>query len=842
MQIQICYDGGRNDSYTLPFDLATPRAAFSTWLGASKSFDDPAVNSRFAHTFSNLPCGIVSATLEVHMRAECDIPENDSLNLAFNLGPNTFSWGRQIKDLPGAGGTWSCPQDSTITLNLAALPLASGTFNLIPQLNADHRLDMYVQDDTTVEYAKLTIRVCPCVGTYRFYRQGYADNFAPLPLDPPTSRQPALTALRTTPPFLWKDDDDCTNDRGWGQTFTGLPSGIVRAQTAIRMIPCGGGSGNDSMNFELLAPGGPATFYRGFNLAFIASGGSWLPGHPAQTFAFDIGTTLPTAGGSCLNFLGALADRKFDIYVQDDSSVDAAALRVWPCPPLRRIYGLPITANSNTVIDYDPAARRLVASNLGSSGQDGVAVDVGGADGVTFHNDPIEYAALPIGRQFSIVLEADVDGDGEYEPLLTQTNKKHFPDGLWVDMPVAADSTACHRVQLSNSFTGETVETCLPADGSVMVASNLVEYTGFKKYVTPATQTFDIYIKICDIRGMRASDGTMLMGDTLVLSTDVGGGAGPERCSLNWGDETGGLPPATMSFFDIFPELNGIAFHECCAGEGGGGGSGDGSIDTNSGSISLSNIASSGQQGVTLDLSQSDEFATKFELDCVDTSAQCGSSLNLDLSFVGSVGGVPDHPLGNSQLRRNQGFFDIFADFSDLGTTIYRIKIIKSGEDMMMTTIDIPLFPHLRAITDGQPNGCGKQVAYIDGWRTSCLWWDFDRQVQFIVQPGMPPIVGDQVRILAANPTQTFDYVQTAKLVAAGVDELTFTGATRTPHESGPPCPADYNGDGGVDGTDVQAFFADWEAGVPGADVNGDGGVDGTDVEVFFAAWSNGGC
>ncbi|MBX3410266.1 MAG: matrixin family metalloprotease [Phycisphaeraceae bacterium] len=56
------------------------------------------------------------------------------------------------------------------------------------------------------------------------------------------------------------------------------------------------------------------------------------------------------------------------------------------------------------------------------------------------------------------------------------------------------------------------------------------------------------------------------------------------------------------------------------------------------------------------------------------------------------------------------------------------------------------------------------------------------------------------------------------------------------------PCPADFNGDGGVDGGDVEAFFLAWEAGDPAADVNGDGGIDGGDVETFFVAWEAGGC
>jgi hypothetical protein len=57
-----------------------------------------------------------------------------------------------------------------------------------------------------------------------------------------------------------------------------------------------------------------------------------------------------------------------------------------------------------------------------------------------------------------------------------------------------------------------------------------------------------------------------------------------------------------------------------------------------------------------------------------------------------------------------------------------------------------------------------------------------------------------------------------------------------------PPCPADFNQDGGIDGADVDAFFSAWESGDASADVNQDGGVDGSDIDPFFFAWENGGC
>jgi serralysin len=56
------------------------------------------------------------------------------------------------------------------------------------------------------------------------------------------------------------------------------------------------------------------------------------------------------------------------------------------------------------------------------------------------------------------------------------------------------------------------------------------------------------------------------------------------------------------------------------------------------------------------------------------------------------------------------------------------------------------------------------------------------------------------------------------------------------------PCAADFNQDGGIDGADVDAFFADWAQGLPCADVNEDGGIDGSDVDFFFNVWENGGC
>jgi len=57
-----------------------------------------------------------------------------------------------------------------------------------------------------------------------------------------------------------------------------------------------------------------------------------------------------------------------------------------------------------------------------------------------------------------------------------------------------------------------------------------------------------------------------------------------------------------------------------------------------------------------------------------------------------------------------------------------------------------------------------------------------------------------------------------------------------------PPCAADYDQNGGVDGGDLGAFFSDFEQGLPCADVDMNGGIDGGDLAAFFAAYEAGGC
>jgi hypothetical protein len=89
-------------------------------------------------------------------------------------------------------------------------------------------------------------------------------------------------------------------------------------------------------------------------------------------------------------------------------------------------------------------------------------------------------------------------------------------------------------------------------------------------------------------------------------------------------------------------------------------------------------------------------------------------------------------------------------------------------------------------------------------------------------------------------PTLTVSFIMEGPGIQSLDDESWAIDNLRISLEGGTPCPADFNQDGGIDGSDVAAFFLAWEASLSEADVNQDGGIDGSDVSAFFEHWESG--
>lgn len=169
------YIAGVNDNFSLSngTELSSPSAsllAFATNSGAfpffyTNNFDDPSTDKQLFHTFTGLPSNITSATLEFRAKPNGGGSYNDAITLAFGYtgsninSPSFISRLGATGILPNLWNTTNYPSGQVFTLNLAALPplQAAGVSNLLPGLNSNGFLDIRINDDTSVDYLKLTL-------------------------------------------------------------------------------------------------------------------------------------------------------------------------------------------------------------------------------------------------------------------------------------------------------------------------------------------------------------------------------------------------------------------------------------------------------------------------------------------------------------------------------------------------------------------------------------------------------------------------------------------------------------------------------------------------------------
>ncbi len=156
-----------------PEDTLVIRPLFDQWLarpggqnngGVPRPFDivpgHHNENWDFGYTFENLPTLRPGANLRIRLRAMSDngFSYNDSMNLQYtgDGDSSSFLWGTSIAALDG--GAWDFGETAIFTLDLGNL----GGLDIIGDINTAGYLDVFVQDDTAIDWIKLTV---PAPGT-----------------------------------------------------------------------------------------------------------------------------------------------------------------------------------------------------------------------------------------------------------------------------------------------------------------------------------------------------------------------------------------------------------------------------------------------------------------------------------------------------------------------------------------------------------------------------------------------------------------------------------------------------------------------------------------------------
>ena len=255
----VIFQGGGNN-FTTPVP-ASPSPGLLTRLHKAgitvfKGYDQCTVNSYFATTLTNLPHCITAATLEVRLKPCGDICENDAIGLSFTSPSGVLqtnaSWYSYLgsgNPSPGLDSDNWCNHTSgqTFVLNLASLPNTGA--NLLAQLNANGYLDFYCQDDSGVDYLKLTVTSC-CYQPSKTVECGSQWTF-----DPPTASDACCGANVTVTVYstvtngtcpkvatrTWKATDCCGNSSFFSQTVTMVDTTppVVHCPGPITRYVCG---------------------------------------------------------------------------------------------------------------------------------------------------------------------------------------------------------------------------------------------------------------------------------------------------------------------------------------------------------------------------------------------------------------------------------------------------------------------------------------------------------------------------------------------------------------------------------------------------------------------------
>jgi hypothetical protein len=737
------------DNYAPPTDAASRgpelNAAFPNNIW--KSFDDATVNAHVGHTFANLPGDIVCAQLKIHLRPSGDFSNNDTLYLG--LLPSLtgqFAFAIRLKDLPGTGGVWNPPLNpATFTLDLGSLP-GSPAISLLSRLNADHRLDVLVQDDTQVDYITLTLHTFP----EQTVSVGIADNFAG-PTEG-TSRGPQLNAA--FPTALWKDLDDTHPDRFIGHTFGNLTGNVVQANLEVSLKPHSNAPDNDSLNLGL----GPTSTFA-FSTAIRSlpeAGGTWSTS-PATTFHLDL-AALPSG----VNLLPKInTDDRLDILVQDDTAGDFLRLRYRTCPAPQRLAGLPHRALGEASLGQD-ATGAVTLSGLGNglTPTDGARINLHDAAGFTTVLDsagPPPDGATMISTTFGNL------GDG-FDRELGSVGVRREGDRFRSLIDFSPLGATGYRASFYDESGNLVRQAGLGPSDAIFIGPSPSDPPGFPKtlfgFTCSNTPNHRIWTFKKRTHKFFLDDGdieTSFLAATVVFEPipAVPGTGTVSAVEI----KASGMPE--LAFHEEVQPIPAVNV----------GSLGTAELGTSSGAVSLTDISNSGLDGLAIDLGSVD--AVSASLAPIDLAGTAPAGAYLVAEARGELDGVADQPLGSLTITQvgsgGTAGFDLAASFASLGTDLQRMQIFREGSLVREEVIPAGL----AARSSFWPRLLGKL-----GGRTECYRGKFPRDTVFTFPGESKSIVtGDEIRLLAENGAPVGSK-SSFSLRVAGIDELTLTDVT----------------------------------------------------------------
>jgi hypothetical protein len=464
-------------------------------------------------------------------------------------------------------------------------------------------------------------------------------------------------------------------------------------------------------------------------------------------------------------------------------------------PPPVDAFGL--THHALGSAHLEASGGTLTVSNIGSSGKDGVGVDVGETYFHFLSEVRVDVPKLPVGLAYTydalgrlasggdgrlMTLSGEIIPGGplsvlqitpDFSPLgATTSSVSLFLDGDLVFQQSGLSGPGCFFPSPPTCVVGVGRPHHAP-DGTILIrfpAPTPVSIPG-----GPTIQADEMYL---------AAEGQL---DEIAF---IGHPELRVACPI-WGNGDG------FTILDEALGCHGVSYRAL----------GQARLEPSGGTLTVSNIGSSGKDGVSIDLDDPlDPIGSSGEDGVRVATEPIGLRDDGDAVFASATGtlgsGPPGSPLGSAGCQNQGGVVRASADYSPIGSPTGRVEVYAEGA--LVGSAVVPGGGFVATVVPGPlgpPSIVGVGKVLPD---PPCFVVDLDRLATIVPEGGTLGFEGDQVRLLADAATATID-VEIIALSLSGLEPITITGVDRIVL-----CPWDLDDDGVVGFQDLLSVLAEW--------------------------------
>ncbi|MEA2605130.1 MAG: hypothetical protein QOF89_6122 [Acidobacteriota bacterium] len=430
-------------------------------------------------------------------------------------------------------------------------------------------------------------------------------------------------------------------------------------------------------------------------------------------------------------------------------------------------FGLQHTALGQA--ELKTSGHRLTIGNLGSSGEDGVAIDLGEAGGWDGHWAEIDTRGLPVGAFLRTSLTATVDGKAGSPVASTEVRNANGQVVLRTDFSRIGSTLRFDFFRLGklvDTWTGQPGDTALIVNGGMTRDAHYSMIGTGEPCSTPgypclfAGYTFGGGSSAALIVGVKTPVDEIRVYPEEARVKQVGGRAqvairlaGIRQLTLT--DE------ALVAFALSHHAEDGTAF----AAKGG--------------TLTLADDGGPGRDGsgVAIDLG----MVQGWQGSIADIGDLAAGGVALESSMVGRVDGVDDRTIGSGRLRSDGSSARLAIDFGRIGSQTQKVELL-GADGTLIGSFEQP--DNTVMIVNQCPGGFFTTVCT---WLWRCEangdsgWVQWCHQVCVTGPDGTNYPNVALMRVTAQGITSTRDFVSGATLRQKGLESLTLTGEARQP-------------------------------------------------------------